>query len=211
LSALNARDRRAILVGALVVVPALAFVWGVRPYLDALHGARDRLDAERSMLARERGEIAAAHRNPDLQRVADSALTAMRPRLFEGRDDVMASAQLASYLGEVARRSRVWLQDAATRTATSTTPGVRTLHVDLRAQTDDQGLLEFLQALDHGDRLVRIERMDVSREVGTEGDRNPEVLTITATVAGFAMTDEAAPSAEAEAASGAVNRGGSQP
>lgn len=193
MSTMSTRDRRAVLVGALVVVPALAFIWGVRPYLAALDMARDRLDAERTTLASEQGALAAARRNPELKQVVDSALRAMKPRLFQGRDDVIASAELASYLGQVARRSHVWLQDAATRSATNTTPGVRTLHVDVRAQADFRGLLAFLDALDHGDKLVRVERMDVSRGVAGPGDDNVEVLTITATLAGYALGDEEAP------------------
>lgn len=187
MSSLNTRDRRALLAGTLVVVPALAFAWGVRPYLSGLAAARDRLDAERAMLARERGELAAARRNPEMQQAVDSALRAMAPRLFEGSDDVMASAELASYLGEVARRSHVWLQDASTRTPTGTTPGLRTLHVDVRAQTDFRGLLEFLDALDRGFKLVRVERLDVSRAAAGLGDDNVEVLTVTATLTGYAM------------------------
>src|SRR5581483_3969510 len=106
-----------------------------------------------------------ARRNPQLQHIADSAMRVMRPRLFEGKDDVMASAELASYLGEVAQRVRVWLQDASTRPATPAAQGggVRSLHVEIRAESDLQGALMFLQALELGDKLIRIDRLDISR------------------------------------------------
>lgn len=187
---LNARDRRAMLIGALVLSPGLLFIWGVRPYEAALSAARDDLATERATLSRERGALATAHSNPELQQLTDSALQVVEPKLFEGHDDVIASAQLASYLGDLARRNHVWLQDAATRPATATTPGVRTLHVDLRAETDFQGLLAFLDALDRGDKLVRVERLDVSRGFGSAGNQEAETLTITATVAGYAMGGE---------------------
>ena len=51
---ISARDRRAILVGALIVLPALFFVWGVRPFLSSLDDARDLL------AGRERAELGAA-------------------------------------------------------------------------------------------------------------------------------------------------------
>ena len=89
---------------SVVLLPALLFIWGVRPYQAALSDARDQLATERATLARERAAIATARRNPQLQHIADSAMRAMRPRLFEGKDDVMASAELASYLGEVAQQ-----------------------------------------------------------------------------------------------------------
>ncbi len=199
---LTTRDRRAMLVGALVLAPGLLFIWAVRPYRTALASARDDLATERATLSRERGALATAHRNPELQQLTDSAAQAVQSRLFEGRDDVIASAQLASYLGDVARRSQVWLQDAATRPATTSTPGVRTLHVDLRAETDFQGLLTFLDALDHGDKLVRVERLDVSRGFGNTDNQGAETLTVTATIGGYALDGEqaAAPVAPVAAA-----------
>src|SRR6185312_2482259 len=109
-SSMSARDRRAVTVGGAILVPALLFIWGVRPYQAALSDARDQVATERATLARERGAILTARRNPQMQPVADSAMRIMRPRLFEGKDDVMASAELASYLGDVAQKSRVWLQ-----------------------------------------------------------------------------------------------------
>lgn len=115
-------------------------------------------------------------------------MRAMRPRLFEGRDDVMASAELASYLGEVSRKARVWLQTANTRPASSSADGVRTLRVDIRAESDLLGTLMFLQALERGDKLIRIDRLDISRSPALD-DEEGETLTIAATVAGFAVGD----------------------
>src|SRR5262249_39824857 len=111
-STMRASERRTIVFGAAVVLIGLVPVYVVRPYRAALTDARDQLATERQTLVRERAAIATAHQNPQLQHIADSAMRAMRPRLFEGRDDVMASAELASYLGEVAHGARVWLQDA---------------------------------------------------------------------------------------------------
>ena len=111
-------------------------------------------------------------------------MRAMRPRLFEGKDDVMASAELASYLGDVARTSRVWLQDASTRPAAPSADGVRTLRVEIRAESDLLGTLMFLQALERGDKLVRIDRLDISRT--PRGDeKDVETLSIAATISGF--------------------------
>ena len=116
------RERRTITIGALVVLPSLLYIWGARPYRAALSDARDQLATERATLARERAAIATARQNPQLQHIADSAMRAMQPRLFEGKDDVMASAELAAYIGDLARGARVWLQDAGTRPATVLAP-----------------------------------------------------------------------------------------
>ena len=197
-STMSTRDRRAVLLGAVFLLPWLVFIWGVRPYRSALSDARDQLATERATLARERAAIATAKKNPQLQHVADSAMRAMRPRLFEGKDDVMASAELASYLGEVAGETRVWLQDAATRPSLPSAEGVRTLRVDIRAESDLLGTLMFLQALERGDKLVRVDRLDISRTRNVEG-QEIETLTLSATVSGFAIgesTSAAAPAAK---------------
>jgi hypothetical protein len=157
-------------------------------YRDALAAARDELATERATLARERAAVSTARHNPQLQHIADSAMRAMRPRLFEGKDDVMASAELASYVGDVAQRARVWLQDAGTRRASPAAEGVRTLRVEIRAESDLQGALLFLQGLERGDKLVRIDRLDISYSARSD-EKDAEVLSIAATISGFAVSD----------------------
>jgi hypothetical protein len=187
-SSMNQRDRRAIAIGALVLLPFVVFLWGVRPFRAALSDARDQLDTERATLARERAALATATQNPRLQHVADSVMRVMRPRLFEGKDDVMASSELAGYLADVADRSRVWLQDAGTRPAAPAVDGIRTLHVEIRAESDISGALLFLQNLENGEKLVRVDRLDVSRT--RRADRqDSETLSIVATISGFAAAD----------------------
>jgi len=198
-STMSARDRRAVMLGAIVLLPPLVWLWAIRPYQAALADARDQLATERSTLARERAAVAMALRNPQLQHIADSAMRTMAPRLFEGRDDVMASAELASYLGDVARQARVWLQDASTRPAGPSAHGVRTLHVELRGESDLLGTLFFLQTLERGEKLVRVDRLDISRSSRTN-DEDAETLAITATVSGFAIEDTSAPSTKARPA-----------
>lgn len=186
-STMTSRERRAIVMGAGVVLAGFAVIWG-RMYRDALGSARDELATERATLARERVAVATARHNPQLQHIADSAMRAMRPRLFEGKDDVMASSELASYVGDVARRARVWLQDAGTRPATPAAEGVRTLRVEIRAESDLQGALLFLQGLERGDKLVRIDRLDISHAARSD-EKDAEVLSIAATISGFAVSD----------------------
>lgn len=197
---MNKRDRRAVVVGVLVLLPGLLYIWGIRPYQSALSDARDQLATERATLARERAAVATALQNPRLQHVADSAMRDMRPRLFEGRDDVMASAELASYLGDVAHRTRVWLQDAGTRPATQGADGVRTLRVEIRGESDLLGTLMFLQGLERGDKLVRVDRLDISRSPHADS-KEGETLSIAATISGFAVSDTAAVSVRPTVAS----------
>jgi hypothetical protein len=199
-SGMNTRDRRAILLGALVLLPGFAFIWAVRPYQAAVSDLRDQLETERAALARERAALASARQNPQLQHAADSAMRTVHPRLFEGKDDVMASAELAAYVGDMARRSRVWLQDAGTRPSVPAAPGLRTLRVEVRAESDLNGTLAFLQALERGQKLVRIDRLDISHSPRAS-EKDGETLAIVATISGFALAESAAPANTVPAAS----------
>jgi hypothetical protein len=191
-STMTPRERRTIAIGALVLLPPLLFIWAVRPYQNSLSDARDQLATERQTLAREKAAITTARQNPELQHVADSAMKVMKPRLFEGKDDVMASAELAAYIGDLARGARVWLQDAGTRPAIAAGDGVRTLRVEIRAESDLLGTLMFLQALERGEKLVRIDRLDISKSARGD-EKDAETLSIVATVAGFAIGEPSAP------------------
>ena len=184
-STMSAKDRRAIVLGGSILALSFLYIWGVKPYQAALSDARDQLDTERATLAREKAALATAQAHPQLQHVADSMMRTMTPRLFEGKDDVMASSELAAYVGDAAEKSRVWLQDAGTRPSLSSPDGVRTLRVEVRGESDLLGTLMFIQALERGDKLVRIDRLDISRSARADA-KDSEVLSIAATISGFA-------------------------
>ncbi len=186
---LSPRDRRALMLGAFVLLPSLFFVWGVKPYLASLSEARDFLSVERAALSRERAAVTAAQRNPGMQRLADSLMRAMSPRLFAGRDDVMATAELVSHLGAVAEEHNVWLQNATTRPAEIGDAGVRTLHVALRAESDLEGVLRFLQALERGEKLLRVERIDISVASGSFVADGVEPVSVSASIMGYAIPE----------------------
>lgn len=187
--ALSPRDRRALTLGALVLLPSLFFIWGVKPFLATLSESQDFLSVERAALSRERAAVSAAQRNPGMQQLADSLMRAMSPRLFAGRDDVMATAELVSHLGAVAQEHDVWLQNATTRPSEVGEAGVRTLHVALRAESDLEGVLRFLQALEQGEKLLRVERLDISVAPGSFVEEGVEPVSISASIMGFAIPE----------------------
>lgn len=191
-STMSPKDRRAIVMGAVIVLPALIFIWGVRPYRAAMAATRDELETASLALSREKAAVA-QRAAPVSQRSADSALAMAAPRLFEGRDDAIASAQLAAYLGNVARRSRVLMQDANTRPSTTSPEGIRTLRVEVRAESDIQGVATFLHNLESGQKLVRVDRLEISRVPGLEDKNGFETLSIAATISGFAFLPMPAP------------------
>ena len=189
-SSMSARDRRALVLGSTIVGLSLFGVFGVKPFIKSLGDDRERLASERETLARERAAVDAAIRNPHLQQVADSAMSAMTPRLFEGRDDGIAGAELDLWVTDVAHKSRVFLPTVTTRTGSTSAAGIRVLRSDIRGESDLRGILTFLRALETGNKLVRVERIDLSRLPNASEDDETETLSMAATIVGFAMPGE---------------------
>jgi hypothetical protein len=60
--------------------------------------------------------------------------------------------------------------------------------VEIRGESDLLGTLRFLQALERGDKLIRIDRLDISRSPRSD-ESDSQTLSIAATIAGFAVND----------------------
>jgi hypothetical protein len=186
---MSAKDRRAVTLGLSILVPALFFMFGVKPYLAAVRETKARITDERRLLSSELAAIAAAQRNPDLQRKADSGMTSMRSRLFTGRDDGGAAADLASHLGEVALSHDVLLKEATPRPSTADPSGVHTLHVQINAESDLQGLLAFVEDLERGEKLLRIDRLDITPSRAKADASGTQPITITGSISGFVLRE----------------------
>lgn len=184
----KARERKWVTWGVIICVPILLFNYAVKPLNASLTDMRDQLDVERSALVRERAAIAAAKQNPQLQHIADSLMHVTSERLFSGADDVMASAELGSYIGEIAGQNHFLLSSATTGAVSKTKSVVRTLTEDIRGESDLQGILEFLQALEHGPKLVRVSRIDLSRPQRDADDI--ETIVFAATITAYALPPE---------------------
>lgn len=194
---LNPSERRTVIWGASILVIGLGWVYAVKPMRTALADLQDQIAIEREALAREQSAVEEATRSPARKRVADSAMMAAQDRLFSGLNDAAAAADLQTYLGEVAARNHVWLANTGQRptgaargatAAVAAVPpdGVRPLRVELRAETDFRGILDFLDALERGGKVVTVERLDIAKTLRA-GDDDRETLSISATVVGYAL------------------------
>jgi hypothetical protein len=187
---LTPRDTRILRLAAYILIPSLGYVYGVKPYMASLTAMRDQMVTEQSALAREQTLLADHARNPDLQRDTDAAVLNATPLLFTGRDDIIASAELATYVTKMAEAARVNLMQAGTRPTVVSSAGVRMLRIELRGESDLEGILTFLNQLETGDKLVRFDKLDISRSAGRRADEDGfETLTMAATVSAFAIAD----------------------
>ncbi len=204
LPALGRRDRRALLLGAWIVVPVLLASLVVRPAVATLLDLRDSIERERMLLGRELRLVSDASRDRELLRITERALNDAAPRLFGGSEPVTASAELARYVRSQATASGLVLEQTETETVFDDVPliggtsgggpsgtgadtATRPLRVSIRAHGGTVAIVDFLEAMEEGPRLVRVERIGVSRGV-TGGVPERGALTFTATLTGLARS-----------------------
>jgi hypothetical protein len=190
------RDRRALLAGAWVLLPVLIATLVVRPWTIAAYEGRASAARERELLVRERTLLADAPGDTARLRLASLALADDAPRLFAGAEAVTASAELARYVTTQAAASGLAVRQADTQTMLAadarTDPTVRAdssadvLRVAIRASGDVGAVVRFLRLMEDGARIVRVERIGISR--GLAGTSEAGTLVLTATITGLARS-----------------------
>jgi hypothetical protein len=161
--ALTSRDRRALRWCAAVVLPALAYAFGVKSYVAALDRIDQQLTSERQLLARELALLAQAPHVPAATHEVRRLAVAATRRFFEGGDAYAATAGLAAYTQSVAEESNVAVRQAEPGEPTKRPDGLVELTLELRAEGDLEGVLDFLRTLEGGERLVRVGRIAIER------------------------------------------------
>lgn len=186
---LGAADRRAVLLGALILGPAIALKLVLIPLVRSWSDLRAEVTSERALLAREEQLVSEANVWPARYKTDGERLLASAPRLYDGADPVAGAGALAGYLSQRAVARRVFIQQTELRPTASAGEGVTAIGVELRGSTDLEGLLRFVQDLESGRPLVRVERIHVERpDGGTFGaTADEEVLDFSLTVRGFAL------------------------
>ena len=185
---LGPRDRRALRLGAWVVLPALFLLLVVRPYQRALSAAGEELDSQRSLLARELGALRDAPRDAQLVQHGRSALAEERSRLFEAADAVAASAQLGSYVAARAAESGVDVGESETIAVADSTAVAA---VDIAATGNVLEIVEFLRALENGPNLARVERIVIAPAPGASQNNGTVTLRMTVTGLSQRASDDA--------------------
>lgn len=188
LGRLNPRDRRALLLGAWLLGPALAYVWMVKPVTAGFADAKERLLSERDLLVRERALLATAPDLPVSMARADSEVAHARTRLFPGSDPVSATAALARHVTERAARHRVLVQGSEARNPETLDQDLVRLVVEVRAIGDLAGVTAWLADLEEGARLMDITdlRITPAARVG-EDLEDEEVLGVLVRATGLAL------------------------
>lgn len=189
---LSDRDRRAIALGAAVVLPALLWVYGVSPYLGAVEQRRSRIEARRSLLDAERDLLAARKRYPRQVEAAATRLREMAPALLDSRSRGVATAELTQYVEDRAAASRVRLTATQPRAVRRVDRRLLAIPLTVEGESDLQGVLAFLEALEHGPKLLRVGDLRIRRRSGAGRleDKGMEVLALRVSVTGYVLHPE---------------------
>lgn len=188
-SRLAPKDRRAVLVGASILAPVLAFTLVGKPYLHERAALAEQIHEQEELLRRELALVQSVSRLSGDLTDANRVLADARPRLFPARDPLGATAALVSTASEFGRRHGLLVEAVEGRPAESLSDGFMSVQVEIRGRGDLEGLVRWLNALETGPKLLRVEQLTVVR-VGSEAQADSldaETLSFAATVRGFLM------------------------
>lgn len=179
MSTLTRRERRVVALGALIIAPVLLWRAVAAPVVASIATFSERADAAAELLAREQALLRDGPRLPAALADARRLLAAESPRLFAVSDTVGATTSLSAWVRSTA--------DAAGLVGTRVEPapaipapvGLVAMQVDVRAQAEIAELAGWLARLERSDRLLRVERLDIT----ADGDG---LLAISARVRGYA-------------------------
>jgi len=161
---LSPRDRGTIAIGMMVLVPSLAWAFAVSPYLRALGDAQARLRDERGLLMRELELLAQARSFPRAFGDGARKLLAVGPRLLGGNDDAAAGAALAGYVRGLARIGGANVTRVDPAPPRDAGGGITALPVAVTGEADLEGLMTFLQMVESGPKLARVDQLRIEAD-----------------------------------------------
>jgi hypothetical protein len=196
------RDRRALLLGLVIVVPVLLWMLAVRPYRDALAETKALVASERSLLAREEGLLETAGHMPDDLDAAEAKADRAWRRLVGTSDATSAEADVTDYIEGLATKSRVLLEEIrgmGPLRSDHPPPGVQIIRLSVSGESDLDGITALLRRMEEGTLLLRMSEMTMEpvverRRTSTRGNnattesRTTGYMQFTMTIEAFAPT-----------------------
>ena len=189
----TARERRTLIAGALLALLAVGYARIARPLVGHALAVRESLVRERDLEAREsallRGSVAHTQRLARAEQAMDQA----SERIFIASDTLAATAALARYARELARETGVAVQSTDASPAAAGPGALTAVRIRLRVSGDLQGLLELVDAIGRGARIVRISALGITPEQSIPAWESPqqESLILAADLEAWALLEEA--------------------
>jgi len=172
----------------MLAAPILVFQFAVKPYAAHLSRRTDDLATQQGLLSRElqvlrQRSVYGAHHGQALRLLKET-----ESQLFLFPDEVTASAALTHHVTELARHAVVQVHQVQTLLVVSLSEELVAVEVEMRGESDFEGVLTLLHGLEFGDKLITIPVIRVESVTQGESDSGaPSVLTFTATIRGFSL------------------------
>jgi hypothetical protein len=162
-SGLARGDRRALWLGALIVTPVLAWRAVVAPMAASVAQQAVRADAVAGLLTREQTLLRDSPKLTAALAGARRTLAAQAPRLIIATDTVGASSSLAMWARQTV--AAAGMHDARIEAAPAVPlPGALLgVQVDVRARGTLAAVAGWLSAVERGERLVSVRRVEIVR------------------------------------------------
>lgn len=189
---MSPRDRRALLIGCLILLPPLLWIGVVRPWMGMVADTRETVLQEAELLARERALLARGPSLPEDLAAARVRLERKGARLLLSGNAALAEAAIAEVIEEMARENNSLLlevRSTARPRGEADPPGLLPLRLNIRVESDFQGLLGFLHSMETDPLLIRLIGFSMDREEGS-------TMTLTAVIEAYAPLQPLGPQSE---------------
>ncbi len=191
LDRLDRRERRVVMAGAGISAATLILVFGILPFARTWSERSASLAARSEQLGRLEALV---EREDDLRQAVEELQQRrdlMARALLTGSTPVLAASVLQTLVQSYAEESLVLLPRVdASREFPAAEDGLVPVGLQLTAQGDIYGLVNFLFLLQHGEKLLVIDELRVSASSPRRG-REPETLSWTIHLHGFYAPEEA--------------------
>jgi len=182
---MTARDRRALILGGVVIAAAVlslrAVPWGVRRAAGSYVELRERA----GLLARTREEMAALPMLRDSAATLSQALVALAPQLLSGSTATEAGSDLSGRMNLAAARAPARVERLDPMPDSTGNGRLGRVRVRAALETDVRGLVALIRAIDAGDEVLRLEELHVEAPDPAAVNRGPEILKVEVTVSGW--------------------------
>jgi hypothetical protein len=181
----TARDRRALRLGATVVLASVVALrvlpWSVQRLRASVREVRERT----ALLVRAKAELADAVFLQDSASVLTRAVAGLAPKLLSGDTPAEAFADLAGRLNLAASRNQAKLERTDQLPDSEAIGRLRRVRVRASLQSDIRGVTGLLNALERGEAALSVEDLRIVASDPTGNDGVPEILRAEVTVGGW--------------------------
>lgn len=173
------RDRRALVLGGVILVLAFAVARGIPTWASTWSTSGERAAMERRALVDARAIVAAEKAMRDSLLARRARLHLVWPSVIDAPDPSAAASRLSALVSTAATNAGIAVGSVAMRSDTSTIRGLNRPRVVVDARGDVSGLMQFLLLLEMGPPLMHVTALTVAQaEPGGAGRAEELRLTL---------------------------------